>query len=434
MKRDQGGSHRPGTSLLPTGLVLIAVGYLVLASLFAAYIPIWRAPDESAHFIYIRWMADHWALPIFQPDNPGVEYEFHQPPLYYAIAALVHQGTETLLGHESPHAIRFLSVVIGLLLIYFTFHLGRELFPERKAIPYAAAGFVAFLPMNLAVCASISNDPLCLAIFAAVLFLLVKGLREEFTTKRLLIIGGLIGLGLITKNHCIILLPVAWLAVLLGCRREPGCDWLGGIASVLILTLVASAVGGWWLVRNQFLYGDPLAMEALLTQAHGKGEPTPQALMQAFGLTLSEYLVLFPLWWTFRSFWGVFGEMNVFLPPSVYVVMMVITLAAVIGLIQFLAREWKRFSRWQHSAAWVLIFALALVFVSYARYNSDLFQAQARYLFPALPIFGLAFALGVQQLLPGTQRAVVAILLPVGMAIFSAVALPLWILPKFGYI
>ena len=71
-------------------LFLSLLVFLALGAALIARVPLDKSPDESAHWQYIEYIAANHALPIFDgktmfPPNPG--YEFHQPPLYYALAA-----------------------------------------------------------------------------------------------------------------------------------------------------------------------------------------------------------------------------------------------------------------------------------------------------------------------------------------------------------
>lgn len=85
-------------------LLLILVGYLLVGGLFAAQVPAWQAPDEPAHYNYVRQLANG-RLPImaagdydqayldeirgaqFAPEYSvaDIEYEDWQPPLYYLL-------------------------------------------------------------------------------------------------------------------------------------------------------------------------------------------------------------------------------------------------------------------------------------------------------------------------------------------------------------
>ena len=56
-------------------------------------VPLGEAPDEPAHFRYVRYVARDWNLPVMQPryaDNETVEA--FQPPAYYGLAALLAAG------------------------------------------------------------------------------------------------------------------------------------------------------------------------------------------------------------------------------------------------------------------------------------------------------------------------------------------------------
>ena len=89
-----------------TLLVILAL-YLILGVLYAVRTPAWQAPDEPAHYNYVRFVATTGGFPVLQmgdyphgymeeiksrkfpPDlsiDP-IRYEFHQPPLYYALLA-----------------------------------------------------------------------------------------------------------------------------------------------------------------------------------------------------------------------------------------------------------------------------------------------------------------------------------------------------------
>jgi hypothetical protein len=89
----------------PTLLLILSV-YVLLAALYAVFTPKWQAPDEPAHFNYIRAIGDTGALPVLQKGDydqnyleqikaakfpasmsvDAIRYESYQPPLYYIAA------------------------------------------------------------------------------------------------------------------------------------------------------------------------------------------------------------------------------------------------------------------------------------------------------------------------------------------------------------
>ena len=109
-------------------LLLVLLVYLALVALFAFKTPPWQNPDEPAHYNYVAYLATEGKLPVLQMgDYDGaylerlkaekfppalsidpVRYEFHQPPLYYLLAAPVYW-----LSGGSLLALRLFSAVLG---------------------------------------------------------------------------------------------------------------------------------------------------------------------------------------------------------------------------------------------------------------------------------------------------------------------------------
>ena len=173
-------------------LALILLLYVVLATLFAVFTPPWQAPDEPAHYNYLGYVAAHGDFPVLQVgDYPHahleeikrrgfpadmsiapIRYEFHQPPLYYVLAAPIFNLT----GGD-PLALRLLSVFLGAGIILVTYAIARRICPDRPALALGTAAFVAFLPQHLATVSQIGNDVLAELLFAMTLFVLMGELR-----------------------------------------------------------------------------------------------------------------------------------------------------------------------------------------------------------------------------------------------------------------
>jgi hypothetical protein len=160
----------------------------------------------------------------------------------------------------------------------------------------------------------------------------------------------------------------------------------------------------WW--RNIRVYGlgDPLGLQrhdAVVT-----GQPRTADWIAQFGLTaylerLGEF--------TFKSFWGVFGWLGVFLDGRVYALLGLVSLLVGVGLLAQ-SGEWRRLQDPQRRGLVLLGFQLVLVMASYAWYNLTFVQHQGRYLFPALLPIGVAFALGWQGLNRPRGSAAAAVL------------------------
>jgi hypothetical protein len=244
-------------------------------------------------------------------------------------------------------------------------------------------------------------------------------------------IGLFIGLGLLTKSLAVLLLPVAWLTAALAARGRERYEWGWLARDVLAATAVAMAVAGWWLVRNQHLYGDPLAQRAFLSAFTDR--PSPQQFMARFHVGLAGYVSIV-IFWTLASVLGVFGPVSgnrfVFFPIWVYIIAGAVGLLALGGFLRYLRRG--RLSIWQRQAWWLLAFVGVLLLASFIRFNMSFFQAQARYLFPgALPAAALAFSLGLEELAPARLKRVLPLAAASLLGLLAFLGLPLWILPEF---
>ncbi len=169
-------------------LAAILLVYLLLGAAFAVLTPAWQAPDEPAHYNYVRYVAETGIFPVlhmgdyphaymeqikaagFPPGMPidTIRYEFHQPPLYYVLAAPVY----TLAGGNLT-AVRLFSVLLGAGIVLLAYGIAQRIFPARPALALGAAAFVAFLPQHLATVSQVGNDVLAELLFAAVLYVLV---------------------------------------------------------------------------------------------------------------------------------------------------------------------------------------------------------------------------------------------------------------------
>ena len=408
--------------------LLIIAFYLALGVGYALLTPAWQAPDEPAHFNNIAHIATTGRLPRLQPGDydqayleklkaerfppelsiAPVRYEGHQPPLYYLLMTpvlwlLSGAGVAVQVG-----ALRLANVMIGALVIVFIWLSARRLFPKRPRIALLAAGFVAFLPMHIAMSASINNDALAELFIAAVMLRLLAALQQEETTPgQWALTGLLIGLGLLTKFQAYILIPLAgvvWLWQLWrawrGHRLSPRL-WLGGAALALPALLLPLP---WWL-RNIAVYGFPDLFGLDRHAAVVVGQPRTAAWIasQGWDAYLSRFFTF-----TFQSFWGVFGWMGVFMDARVYLILTLLSILILAGLLWQLLR-WRRcdlrLTRLQQRGLGLLLLQLALVAAAYLWYNLDFVQHQGRYFFPALLPISIFVAAGLLGLFsPGSSR------------------------------
>jgi hypothetical protein len=227
------------------------------------------------------------------------------------------------------------------------------------------------------------------------------------------------------------------------------------LLSVGVIGLGVAVLVGWWFVRTQVLYGDPLAARAF-ERLFSKDRATPAYFLDRLGMSGAAYFLMVAIN-TALSFWGVYGQANVYNPAWYYWLGLGIWVVALAGL--GFGRGGRRAGQarplrtadgrplqttagrgrprqtapdhpepaWQ-SRAWVLAWVLlALVVAFFLRFNVSFYQAQARYLLAASGPIAALTTLGLSRVTrpgqwPWALAAALAVMLL--MAGWSLVAFP----------
>lgn len=299
----------------PYAPTLIVFLYLALATLYVARVPMWTQPDEGVHLGYVRYLVQHHQFPIFEGNKEGQLYEAHQPPLYYLLCAPAYLLTGAHRVEEREIIVAYIcrgvSALCGLGIVLLVGVVARSLFPSDKLLSLVTMGFAALLPMHLHVGASIGNDALAGLLCAATMAWMVQRLNvptwERFSVEREAAVAGVLtGLALLSKSSCLFLLPMV--AVFYFLPPKGGTTNGHALRPAALACLVALLVVSPWWVRNQILYGDPLAAQAFLK---GFDNPGPDYfLVKRMNLPVFDYAVKLTLALTFLTFWGIFGEVN----------------------------------------------------------------------------------------------------------------------------
>jgi 4-amino-4-deoxy-L-arabinose transferase-like glycosyltransferase len=429
-----------------TGLLLV---FLALGSQYARQLPLWQAPDEPAHYNYVRQLAEQGQPPKLEagdwnqayldeltsrqfPPELSVRslgYEDHQPPLYYYLLLPTYWVSA---GAWLP--LRLTSLLLGAALLLLTGLAAAQVFPDSWQLALAATGFSAFLPQHVAMLAVLNNDVLAELWVAAGLLWLLWHLRfgHSPTLRAWLLLGVILGAAFLTKTTAYSVAALAlvyWLWLL----RRHGWHQVGwqGLACMSL----ASALGGVWWLRNLAVYG---GSDFLGLQQHNRvviGQLRTADFIAKVGW--GDYLTLFART-TFQSFWGQFGWLGVPLPTRYYGLLLLFSVLLLVGC--GLAGRFAKSSTGLPALWYVLLAQLVLAVGLYVYYNVEFVQFQARYTFTALPGLGCLAALGVsgwvglgQRLLPKWRWfwQQLPLALPLGLAIFSAwvlwrVVMPAW--------
>lgn len=403
----------------------LLAAFFALTLVYAWATPPFEASDELWHVGMVNHIAETGQLAVQIPgtDTP-YEQEGSQPPLYYALGALLVRGIDrsdfeavrqpnphavagipgyvggkNLILRDSPHpplqgtilavyVLRAFSILLGCVTVCAVYATARTLAPERGTLALLASGLTAFNPMFIFISASVNNDNLVTALNSLVIWQMLVMLRAgRITTRRSLLIALLIALAALSKLSGLVLIPILalaglWLAVrpLTGGGRF---DWRGLITLGGAMAAAWALLAGWWYLRNLTLYGELFGTHTMALVAGMREEPfTLRTLLDEFQ--------------GFRfAYWALFGAVNIMTFRWFYDVMDVLTVVGFIGVALTFWRALRGRERdWlvRHALLGLLVLTGC---VSIAAWTAQTYASQGRLLFPFVAAISLLLATGL---------------------------------------
>lgn len=337
------------------GGTLLRIAYVLSTSYMQ------RAHDAEAHVDYIKYIADHFAIP---PASGG--WEFHQPPLYYFIAG-GYMRLARLLGKTDLGALldlQWLSLALSAVALGAALWAGHMLFAKKERslfIVYAA--IVSVFPGFVFLSSRLSNDALFIALCFSLFAFLVRWWKEGRTADWL-IICTLAGLGFITKANILPLLPVVGICLLLkpAMSRERKTVLVAqGAVIFLLLT-------GWQVSAR---LSEPDASRVLAFGNQGMNgvlmlENTPATYLTFNPLRMVTQPFNNPwndsagrqFFWEFYVRSGLFGEFG--FPDNLRGLSIVLLIFGMAQLPLFAVGLWRSLRRWRPHLPWLLTFLFLL--------------------------------------------------------------------------
>ncbi|MBL8162525.1 MAG: DUF2142 domain-containing protein [Anaerolineae bacterium] len=409
--------HRPFAALL--------AAFFALTLVYAWATPPFEASDELWHVGMVNHIAETGQLAVQAPgtDTP-YEQEGSQPPLYYALGALLvrsidrsdfeavrqpnphavagipgYVGGKNLILRDSPHpplqgtilavyVLRAFSILLGCVTVCAVYAAARTLAPERGGLALLAAGLTAFNPMFVFITASVNNDNLVTALNSLVIWQMLVMLRAgRITARRSLIIAVLIALAALSKLSGLVLVPALalaglWLAVRPMTEHKP-FDWRGLVMLGGAMAATWALLAGWWYLRNLTLYGELFGTHTMALVAGVRAAP----------FTLSTLLDEFQ---GFRfAYWALFGAVNIMTFRWFYDVMDALTVVAFVGAALPFWRALRRRERdWlvRHALLGLIVLTGC---VSIAAWTAQTYASQGRLLFPFVAAISVLLATGL---------------------------------------
>lgn len=454
------------------GFVVILSGYLAVALLYGATIPIFETPDANGHYAYIHELTEGRGLPVQgTPSGARVTgYVASHPPLYYSLCAaltswvpddvdlqewawrnpyqtmgdasrtvnknrLIHTAAERFPWQGTPltmHIARLVSTLLGTLVVLATYGTALELFPDRRWLALGATALAAFNPMFVFTSARVSNDAAVAAFGSLTIWGAVRLAVKGLSKKGLVLTGAALGLAILSKLSGTVLAPIVPLALLLDASRrtQHGIrdllrrDQLLSLATdVFIVFGPVVLISGWWFVRNLVLYDELMGVDAWLSHT---------ATVRANPIGILS--VIPELRGLEKSYWAMFGWFNISVAPWMYRFWWVLVRAALIGLGLVLMDQWtpRRFTRSVGGGVLILVSALLLNCGSVWRFIMIVLGAQGRYLMPATASISILIMLGLSRLCPVRLEPVLAAFVGAAHIGLTVISLFVFILPAYA--
>jgi len=428
------------------------------AAVWSLVTPVFHVPDETSHFAYVQYFAETGHVPNI-PDGDGISQDesvamdalrfndvagfpgdltiwsqaqqealdaaqasdrprdtgggiietSSQPPLYYALGAVLYKLSPWDGITERVMLIRLLSALLAAATTLFVFLFLREAFAQPWTWTVGALA-VAFQPQFGFMSGGVTPDALFFAASAGMFAALARGFRRGLTPGVGAAIGAALAVGFLAKLNFVALIPGAVLALgLLVWRADDRRAALAG-AGIAAGMLAATAIG--YGILNEVAWGRSWlggGVEAAARVTVNDVDRPPINLKEQVGYTWQLYFPRLPFMldqfsyfppystW-FRGLIANFGWLDTRWPEWVYRVALglfaAITALAAAGL--WRGRAVLR-ARWAELLSYLVIIAgmlgaIGFLGIRFVRDTGFAFE-QTRYLFPFLCLYAAFIAL-----------------------------------------
>ncbi|HEY9792404.1 MAG TPA: hypothetical protein V6D22_18525 [Candidatus Obscuribacterales bacterium] len=309
-------------------LLFLCFAFVFVRLPFMFTVPMVEAPDEFAHYWVIRFIKEHWRLPSATEVAAGSASAVYGslPQLGY----LPHLAVSALSSPQTlPLYERFGSLLGGLVLLYSAYHIGKELFPNKRLLQMALPAVLIFHPQLAFLHAYANNDSTSSALSGVLLLLTLRSIRRGITVQRSLLVGLLLGWLALSKYSGLAVVPAVAFGLIAAAAMER--TPLPRLMAAVTACIGACAVTcGWWFVRNVHEFaGDMLGTKTMFTS---------WALTFHKDLHYYEppsHIIKSLRWWRmmFYSYWAMFGYMTKYIWRPAYLTYVGYLIASVAGLL-----------------------------------------------------------------------------------------------------
>lgn len=474
---------------------LLVVIYIAKALLGVVVFPPFSGHDEVAHYAYLQTVATERRFPVlledrlpdelyiycsfilqWDPCDPsndsflrlppraaiypygqgthtvGLQYAANHPLLMYFLLTPAYWATESMSAVTQLYIFRTLLIPFGLMLVIFSYLLARMLSPRDSFLQVTLPAFVAFQPQLSYEASMLNNDIVCIGLYAALLYLLCRGLRDRVTPRLSVLTGVVFGMALLAKGTSLTAMPLIAMAVILGCgwrlplgqRVENAGTFsrirTGWLFNGAVIAFLGALIASPWYLHLYRTYGNlsglPQVQEIQWWNYFGEEKPTISSLLFNKGFAALRW----------RETWGEFGWRRIHFSDSLLVA---IGIPCVIGLVGAMVYSWSilggrplhrddphiRPARWQKQAFMLLTTASVIGYMAVVQFGTQFELTQARYYFPVLLAAGTVLLVGIRTLVGPRhlwfwRTLIVTALVLMNVLVYAQYVIPYWHMGK----
>lgn len=386
--------------------------------MLSAKLPINEGPDEVMKYDICKYIVKYGRLPHGGDSEVrnafwGISYGF-TPILSYMISAvfikIASLLTDSLFGFYV--AARFTSVLCCTGMVIFVIKIADKLF-DNKWVKWSFITAVTMLPQVVFIGSYINNDSLALLSISIIVYAWVIGQESRWNTKSCILLA--IGIGLCALSYynaygfilTSMILFIVW--HIMNKNKQGRFDIKSFWNKAGLISGIVIILAGWWFIRSAIIYdGDFLGLKTtnMYAQKYAIDRLKPSNLPTPRNLGQSLFYMLFERNWlniTVKSFIGVFGGLNIYMPGIFYKLYYLLAGLGIVGLFfRMIENFWNgRFIKDRQKVIFTILMIINIIIpVSlsmYYSYGSD-FQPQGRYIMPALIPIMYFWTIGLQWL------------------------------------
>ncbi|PIP33134.1 hypothetical protein COV53_04540 [Candidatus Gottesmanbacteria bacterium CG11_big_fil_rev_8_21_14_0_20_37_11] len=421
--------------------------------LWLVIIPIWHTPDEQAHFGQVAFIAEKGRNPNSEDVNELTEeiytselllgtardkvgnnkFTYHPeyrieytnsynglyeasisalskslakktfvhseatryPILYYLPAATIYR---LLYIHDlfvRVFSVRIWSLFLFMGTVYFTYKIGRLLFPEDKLLQISPAILVGFQPMMVFANIGVNSDALGNLLFTIFLYQCVRTILTDISIKNTAFFIIILSLSIYTKPQFIISVPLVVVIYIMILFRDfysknNKLIFIGGsLFSILVMISIL-----------YFFKGGPSSILYIFFSKFN--------FHSLLNFT-ANYTIFHTVREVFPWYWGVYDWLGVTYPRIVHRIINRIVIISIIGLILGVFRFFKSGSTYNRKVQSIIFLSLTafVYFVAISIYDwlswypgGFPLGVQGRYFFPVISVHMILLLLGIRELFP----------------------------------